>query len=669
MLEFNNSLWILGGHDGTGGTGDVWTSTDGVNWTLVAATTPKWTPRYLHAVAVFAGKMWVLGGNDTGAATGRRNDVWSSSDGAAWTQETPNAAWSGREALTVLVYNNALWLTGGRDSVGTHYNSVWTSVNGSTWTQVTTVAPIFSARRSVGAAVFDNKMWIMGGVAPPSNTLFNDVWWSTDGANWTAAQTAPWSARHGFGVAVLGTEMYVMGGDTGSQEVWSTTDGQNWTQLPGAPWGSRRFPGVVSPFNGNLWLAGGLDSFVVPSVYLNDVWSFSLGQPKITSTAPTTATVGTPYTYTVVATGNPTPQITTSPLPSWLMFDNIDTISGTPTAADIGMTPMITVAAANTLGTATEMFQITIDGVPPQITSTPVTTANASVPYTYTVVATGAPAPTLSTGTLPGWLNFNPTTGELSGTPGAGDVGTAPQIDITAANGWAPDDTQMFTITVNGVAPTITSTPVTTATVGSPYTYTVVANGIPTPTLSAGTLPGWLTFNPGTGELSGTPAGSDIGVSAQIDITAANTVTPDDVQSFTITVSGVAPTFTSSPVLTATPGKVYTYTAVATGTPAPTLSATSVLPAWMTFNPTSGILTGTPTNSDAKTTVAVTLTATNGVSPDGTQTFNIAVDRSPDAKQSDNESNGCSGNSGIQAWALGVLALLLTSRAWRRSAR
>jgi hypothetical protein len=57
------------------------------------------------------------------------------------------------------------------------------------------------------------------------------------------------------------------------------------------------------------------------------------------------------------------------------------------------------------------------------------------------------------------------------------------------------------------------------------------------------------------------------------------------------------------------------------------------------------------------------------VSPDGTQTFNIAVDRSPDAKQSDNESNGCSGNSGIQAWALGVLALLLTSRAWRRSAR
>jgi hypothetical protein len=139
-----------------------------------------------------------------------------------------------------------------------------------------------------------------------------------------------------------------------------------------------------------------------------------------------------------------------------------------------------------------------------------------------------------------------------------------------------------------------------------------------------------------------------------------------------VTVVGIAPTFTSVPVTTATPGSLYAYTAVAAGTPAPSLALASVLPAWLTFNATTGELTGTPGNSDAKTTVTVTLTASNGVTPNGTQTFDINVARSPDAKSKDNGSDGCAagGTSGatILLLLLAVAGVLVAGELRRRRA-
>src|SRR5579862_942014 len=54
----------------------------GTNWAQVTPAAP-WAPRYVHAALVFNGRMWVLGGNQGGSYF---NDVWSSSDGTNWTQ-------------------------------------------------------------------------------------------------------------------------------------------------------------------------------------------------------------------------------------------------------------------------------------------------------------------------------------------------------------------------------------------------------------------------------------------------------------------------------------------------------------------------------------------------------------------------------------------------------
>ncbi len=83
----------------------------------------------------------------------------------------------------------------------------------------------------------------------------------------------------------------------------------------------------------------------------------------------------------------------------------------------------------------------------------------------------------------------------------------------------------------------------------------------------------------------------------------------------------VAPVFTSAPPLQVDAGETYTYTVVATGTPAPVVSAT-VLPAWLSFDGTT--LTGTPSAANAGDH-DVTLTATNGFAPDATQSFTVTV--------------------------------------------
>jgi uncharacterized protein (TIGR03382 family) len=87
------------------------------------------------------------------------------------------------------------------------------------------------------------------------------------------------------------------------------------------------------------------------------------------------------------------------------------------------------------------------------------------------------------------------------------------------------------------------------------------------------------------------------------------------------------------------------------------LSASGVLPAWLTFNPATGELSGTPANVHANKPYTVTLVASNGVSPDAVQTFTIDVDRSPDAKKSDSDEDGCAAGGNGQT-GVTILALL-----------
>jgi beta-lactam-binding protein with PASTA domain len=95
-------------------------------------------------------------------------------------------------------------------------------------------------------------------------------------------------------------------------------------------------------------------------------------------------------------------------------------------------------------------------GMPPQsapaFTSAATATFTVGTPGTFTVTASGNPAPALSiSGGLPMGVTFNQLTGVLSGTPAPGTNSTY-NVTFTADNGVTPPASQMFTLTVNPAA-------------------------------------------------------------------------------------------------------------------------------------------------------------------------------------------------------------------------
>jgi hypothetical protein len=181
--------------------------------------------------------------------------------------------------------------------------------------------------------------------------------------------------------------------------------------------------------------------------------------PAISSGSSTTFTVGTSGSFTVTALGSPAPTLSESgTLPSGVTFTSgTGVLGGTPGPGTGGTYP-IKFTAHNAAGSdAIQNFTLTVNQGP-AITSANSTAFTVGTAGSFTVTATGTPAPTFAeSGSLPTGVTLNTTTGVLSGTPAAGTVATYP-INFTAHNGVGADATQTFTLTVNP-APSISVTP------------------------------------------------------------------------------------------------------------------------------------------------------------------------------------------------------------------
>jgi hypothetical protein len=245
-LVFNNRLWVIGGWGNSvavGGTGvrlnDVWSSADGIAW---QRETPSagFSPRNSFGAVVYnngttGNRMWVIGG-ETGTGV-FANDVWSSSDGVNWSPETPSANFSARGGHAVVAFNGQLWLTGGGnigfvDGTGTTaLADVWKSSNGVTWTIVAPASTSFQARTFHGSAVHNNRLWVIGGTGPSPTGRTNDVWSTADGVNWTPeTPSAQFSIRTAAAVTAHNNELWVISGIGLDRynDVWRSIDGVNW---------------------------------------------------------------------------------------------------------------------------------------------------------------------------------------------------------------------------------------------------------------------------------------------------------------------------------------------------------------------------------------------------------------------------------------------------------
>lgn len=209
------------------------------------------------------------------------NEVWSSTDGIQWTAETKAAAWSPRVAGAVVEFKGKLWLLGGIEDYyfGNNKslkNDVWCTPNGKDWTLVTADAG-WTPRAYHQAAVLNGKIYLFGGGNyTPAYFALNDVWSSEDGEHWTKVCDAPWHERIWFSSVVYRNRIWVMGGWSGDpyknwSDVWYSEDGKQWTQYASLPvWAARHEPSAFV-FKDKIWIAGGMTPPLV-----NDVWSLQL---------------------------------------------------------------------------------------------------------------------------------------------------------------------------------------------------------------------------------------------------------------------------------------------------------------------------------------------------------------------------------------------------------
>ncbi len=356
--------------------------------------------------------------------------------------------------------------------------------------------------------------------------------------------------------------------------------------------------------------------------------------PAITSDVYTTFNVGTAGDFPVTTTGFPTPTLSESgTLPSGVTFtDNGDgtaALAGTP-ATGAGGVYDVTLTATNGVGSdATQNFAVDVEEAS-SIFSAASTTFTAGQSGTFTVETAGYPtaAIALASGSLPSGVTFGDNgdgTATLAGTPAAG-TGGAYNLNLTATNGLG-SGSQSFGLTVDE-APAITSDPAAPFTVGNPGAFAILTTGFPAATVTeSGTLPSGITFttdSDGTPELVGT---ANAGTAGNYDLTftADNGVGADATQNFTLVV-GQVPAITSADNGTFAMGSSGTFQVTTLGYPTATISESGTLPAGVSFvdnGDGTATLSGTPDAGSAGL-YGITLTASNGTSPNATQSFILA---------------------------------------------
>lgn len=373
--------------------------------------------------------------------------------------------------------------------------------------------------------------------------------------------------------------------------------------------------------------------------------------PLIAGTPTTTLSAGSLYNFTPTAADPDGDSLTfsASNVPAWANFDKATgALTGTPAESNVGASDMIEIEVSDGEAIAQlPAFRINVtskattppsNNVPPTITGTPATTARVGQVYTFAPVGDDANDDSLTykITNRPSWLTFTASTGRVSGTPTAADVGSTGAIIIVVSDGQASAQLQ-FTISVQDVtapanrAPSITGSPATSVTAGTAYRFQPVGsdpdgNSL---TYSIQNKPSWATFSASTGRLSGTPTSANVGTSARITISVSDGNLSASLPSFTIQVNAAAnraPTISGSPLTSVLALLGYQFQPSASDADGDTLTfSIQNRPGWATFNTSTGRLSGTPSLLDIASYSNIVISVSDGQATASLPGFSLAV--------------------------------------------
>src|ERR1017187_932454 len=268
-------------------------------------------------------------------------------------------------------------------------------------------------------------------------------------------------------------------------------------------------------------------------------------------------------------------------------------------------------------------FQITVDPAAgaPTITSDGAAVGTVGTPFVYTIDASNGPT-SYNIAQLPPGLAASGD--QISGTPTtAGLFFTS--ISANNGSGQGAIVVLMFTISPAGPIPAITSQLLVPSPAGAALTYTITASNSPT-SFSAAGLPAGLSLDASTGVISGTPAMPQV---ARIPISATNSYGSSLPLNLILTIGSFSK-ITSATTISGPSGSAFSYTLTADSSPV-TYNLTG-LPDGLSFNSTTGVISGTPTTSGTYTLTAGANNAL-GAGPSTAITFSVTDPASGNAGQ------------------------------------
>jgi hypothetical protein len=219
--------------------------------------------------------------------------------------------------------------------------------------------------------------------------------------------------------------------------------------------------------------------------------------------------------------------------PTWATFtSSTGLLSGIPPVGSAGSYANITISVSDGQTSSNlAPFGITVEAAPnqpPSIWGIPPASVEAGQPYSFKPSASDPENNPLkfSISGLPTWATFDTATGTLSRTPTASDAGKYSNIIISVSDGRATASLAPFSIEVTATnrPPTISGTPVGTATIGQAYSFTPTATDPDGQklTFSIANKPAWATFDAASGRLSGAPADGSAGTYSSIQISVSD---------------------------------------------------------------------------------------------------------------------------------------------------
>ena len=201
-------------------------------------------------------------------------------------------------------------------------------------------------------------------------------------------------------------------------------------------------------------------------------------------------------------------------------------------------------------------------------------------------------------------------------------------VGVEDAQSTPATDTQALSITIVPETLAITTPTLADGQVGVAYSQAVTATGGVMPyawSVSAGALPGGLSLNAATGEISGTPTAMET-ANFTVEVADSQGIPATDTQALSITVQPAGLIITTGTLPGGQVGAAYSQTLAATGGVAPYAWAvsTGTLPDGLSLNASTGEISGTPT-THGTSNFTVEVTDSQSTPATDTQALSIEV--------------------------------------------